>query len=60
MEAQIREKVLKYQEETGDTFTIEGKPLLQLMKDDWENRKAVSVAKFYENFFMKLLFYGEV
>ncbi|XP_047508483.1 protein regulator of cytokinesis 1-like isoform X1 [Pieris napi] len=40
VEAQIREKVLKYEEETGVTFTIDGKPLLVLMKDDWENRKA--------------------
>ncbi|KPI92615.1 PREDICTED: protein regulator of cytokinesis 1-like [Papilio xuthus] len=40
IEAQIRELVTAYQERTGNTFTVDGKPLLQLMLDDWEDRKA--------------------
>ncbi|CAB3255572.1 unnamed protein product [Arctia plantaginis] len=39
IEAQIRELVTEYETKTGNTFTVDGKPLLQLMEDEWENRK---------------------
>ena len=32
----------EYEDKTGATFTVDGRPLLQLMQDDWEIRKAVS------------------
>ncbi|KAJ8720151.1 hypothetical protein PYW07_012194 [Mythimna separata] len=40
IEAQIRELVSEYEARTGNTFTVDGKPLLQLMEDEWETRKA--------------------
>ncbi|XP_026730469.1 protein regulator of cytokinesis 1-like isoform X1 [Trichoplusia ni] len=40
IEAQIRELVTEYETKTGNTFTVDGKPLLQLMEDEWETRKA--------------------
>ncbi|KAL4718825.1 hypothetical protein ACJJTC_018416 [Scirpophaga incertulas] len=29
-----------YEKQTGQVFTVEGKPLAQLIKEDWQNRKA--------------------
>lgn len=43
IEAQIREMVTEYEAKTGNTFTVDGKPLLRLMEDEWEIRKAVSL-----------------
>lgn len=40
IEAQIRELVSDYEAKTGNIFTVDGKPLLQLMEDEWETRKA--------------------
>ncbi|XP_004928222.1 protein regulator of cytokinesis 1 [Bombyx mori] len=40
IEAQLRELVSEYEAKTGSTFTVDGKPLLQLMEDEWEARKA--------------------
>ncbi|CAK1543043.1 unnamed protein product [Leptosia nina] len=40
VESQIREKVLEYEAQSGKDFTVDGKPILQVMKDDWEMRKA--------------------
>ncbi|CAH1636958.1 unnamed protein product [Spodoptera littoralis] len=40
IEAQIRELVSEYEAKTGNIFTVDGKPLLQLMEDEWETRKA--------------------
>ncbi|XP_068628055.1 protein regulator of cytokinesis 1-like [Battus philenor] len=40
IEAKIRELVLEYEARTGKIFTVDGKPLLQLMQEDWETRKA--------------------
>ncbi|KAJ2951783.1 hypothetical protein O0L34_g13948 [Tuta absoluta] len=40
IEEEIRELVTEYESKTGNTFTVDGKPLLQLMQDDWEARKA--------------------
>uniref|UniRef100_A0A2A4J6I4 Uncharacterized protein n=1 Tax=Heliothis virescens TaxID=7102 RepID=A0A2A4J6I4_HELVI len=40
IEAQIRELVSEYEAKTGNTFTVDEKPLLQLMEDEWETRKA--------------------
>ncbi|XP_049874846.1 protein regulator of cytokinesis 1-like [Pectinophora gossypiella] len=40
IEEQLRELVTEYEAKTGNTFTVEGKPLLQLMTDEWETRKA--------------------
>lgn len=42
IEEQLRELVMKYEANNGKTFTVDGKPLLQLMEDEWEVRKAVS------------------
>ncbi|CAH0726950.1 unnamed protein product, partial [Brenthis ino] len=39
IEAQIRDLVNEYEAKTGSTFTVDGKPLLQLMQDEWETRK---------------------
>lgn len=50
IEAQIRELVSEYEAKTGNTFTVDGKPLLQLMEDEWETRKAVSKQNRYLNF----------
>lgn len=43
IEAQIREMVSEYEAKTGKTFTVDGKPLLRFMEDEWEIRKAVSL-----------------
>lgn len=40
IEAQIRSLVTEYEAKTGNTFTVDGKPLLQLIQDEWETRKA--------------------
>ncbi|XP_030023185.1 protein regulator of cytokinesis 1 [Manduca sexta] len=40
IEAQIRDLVTDYETRTGNTFTVDGKPLLQLMEEEWEIRKA--------------------
>ncbi|XP_050344402.1 protein regulator of cytokinesis 1-like [Nymphalis io] len=40
IEAQIRDLVTEYESKTGNTFTVDGKPLLQLIQDEWEVRKA--------------------
>ncbi|XP_047534246.1 protein regulator of cytokinesis 1-like [Vanessa atalanta] len=40
IEAQIRDLVTEYESKTGNTFTVDGKPLLQLIQDEWEIRKA--------------------
>ncbi|XP_045452019.1 protein regulator of cytokinesis 1-like [Melitaea cinxia] len=40
IEAQIRDLVTEYEAKTGNTFTVDGKPLLQLIQDEWETRKA--------------------
>ncbi|XP_026494639.2 protein regulator of cytokinesis 1-like [Vanessa tameamea] len=40
IEAQIRDLVTEYESKTGTTFTVDGKPLLQLIQDEWEIRKA--------------------
>ncbi|CAG4996679.1 unnamed protein product [Parnassius apollo] len=40
IEAQIRDLVTEYEATTGKTFTVDGKPLLQLIQDEWEARKA--------------------
>ncbi|XP_053608737.1 protein regulator of cytokinesis 1-like [Plodia interpunctella] len=40
IEAQLEELVREYEAKTGSTFTVEGKPLLQLMEEEWETRKA--------------------
>ncbi|KAH9644459.1 hypothetical protein HF086_009843 [Spodoptera exigua] len=40
IEAQIRDLVSEYEAKTGNVFTVDGKPLLQLMEDEWETRKA--------------------
>ncbi|KAL4704117.1 hypothetical protein ACJJTC_001044 [Scirpophaga incertulas] len=40
IEAQIRDLVKVYEKQTGQVFTVEGKPLAQLIKEDWQNRKA--------------------
>ncbi|KAL4711111.1 hypothetical protein ACJJTC_009482 [Scirpophaga incertulas] len=40
IEAQIRDLVKEYEGKTGQVFTVEGKPLVQLIEEDWENRKA--------------------
>lgn len=40
IESQIRELVIEYEAKTNKTFTVDGKPLLQLMEDEWETRKA--------------------
>ncbi|XP_026330687.1 protein regulator of cytokinesis 1-like [Hyposmocoma kahamanoa] len=40
IEEQLRELVTEYEAKTGNTFTVDGKPLLQLMTDEWETRKA--------------------
>ncbi|CAH2041512.1 unnamed protein product, partial [Iphiclides podalirius] len=39
IEAQIRDLVTEYEARTGNTFTVDGKPLLELMQEDWEIRK---------------------
>ncbi|XP_039756961.1 protein regulator of cytokinesis 1-like [Pararge aegeria] len=40
IEAQIRDMVLEYEAKTDSVFTVDGKPLLQLIQDEWEVRKA--------------------
>ncbi|XP_063828858.1 protein regulator of cytokinesis 1-like [Ostrinia nubilalis] len=40
IEAQLRELVTEYEAKNGTTFTVDGKPLIQLIEDEWENRKA--------------------
>ncbi|KAI5646329.1 microtubule associated protein (MAP65/ASE1 family) domain-containing protein [Phthorimaea operculella] len=40
IEEEIRALVTEYENKTASTFTVDGKPLLQLMEDDWETRKA--------------------
>ncbi|KAL4708669.1 hypothetical protein ACJJTC_008195 [Scirpophaga incertulas] len=40
IEAQICDLVKVYEEQTGQVFTVEGMPLLLLIKEDWQNRKA--------------------
>ncbi|XP_034832792.1 protein regulator of cytokinesis 1-like [Maniola hyperantus] len=40
IEQQIRDLVLKYEDKTETVFTVDGKPLLQLIQDEWETRKA--------------------
>ncbi|CAG4961871.1 unnamed protein product [Colias eurytheme] len=40
IEAQIRDLVMEYEAVSGREFTVDGKPILQLMQDDWETRKA--------------------
>ncbi|XP_059061981.1 protein regulator of cytokinesis 1-like [Achroia grisella] len=40
IEAQLRELVAQYEADTGNVFTIEGKPLLQLIEEEWKTRKA--------------------
>ncbi|GBP31766.1 Protein regulator of cytokinesis 1 [Eumeta japonica] len=39
IEDQLRELVKKYEAETENAFIVDGKPLLQLIEDDWETRK---------------------
>ncbi|XP_013196706.1 protein regulator of cytokinesis 1 [Amyelois transitella] len=39
IEAQLEELVNEYEAKTGNTFTVEGKPLLQLIEEEWETRK---------------------
>ncbi|CAH0755115.1 unnamed protein product [Diatraea saccharalis] len=39
IEAQLRELVTEYEAKTGSTFTVDGKSLLQVIEEDWENRK---------------------
>lgn len=43
IEGQLRELVGACEANTGNTFTVDGKPLLQLMTDEWETRKAVRI-----------------
>ncbi|CAG9583143.1 unnamed protein product [Danaus chrysippus] len=40
IEATIRDLVTEYEQKTGNVFTVDGKPLLQLIQDEWETRKA--------------------
>ncbi|KAM3962039.1 protein regulator of cytokinesis 1 [Aphomia sociella] len=40
IEAQLRELVTDYEAKTGNVFTVEGRPLLQLIEEEWETRKA--------------------
>ncbi|XP_061718319.1 protein regulator of cytokinesis 1-like isoform X2 [Cydia pomonella] len=40
IEAQIREVVTEYEAKSGNTFTVDGVPLLQLIEDEKESRKA--------------------
>ncbi|XP_048006408.1 protein regulator of cytokinesis 1-like [Leguminivora glycinivorella] len=40
IEAQIRETVTEYEARTGSIFTVDGVPLLQLIEDEKESRKA--------------------
>ncbi|XP_052750360.1 protein regulator of cytokinesis 1-like [Galleria mellonella] len=40
IEAQLRELVAEYETKTGNVFTVEGKPLIQLIEEEWEARKA--------------------
>ncbi|XP_063385266.1 protein regulator of cytokinesis 1-like [Cydia fagiglandana] len=40
IEAQLREVVTEYEAKTGSTFTVDGVPLLQLIEDEKESRKA--------------------
>ncbi|KAL0828899.1 hypothetical protein ABMA28_003802 [Loxostege sticticalis] len=40
IEAQLRELVTEYEAKNGTTFTVDGKPLIQLIEDEWETRKA--------------------
>lgn len=49
IEAQLRELVNEYEAKTGKTFTIDGKPLLQYIQDEWESRKTVSDALTFVN-----------
>ncbi|CAH0400026.1 unnamed protein product [Chilo suppressalis] len=39
IEAQLKELVVEYEAKTGGTFTVDGKPVLQVIEEDWENRK---------------------
>ncbi|CAH2258827.1 jg12556 [Pararge aegeria aegeria] len=43
IEAQIRDMVLEYEAKTDSVFTVDGKPLLQLIQDEWEVRKADNI-----------------
>ncbi|KAJ0176179.1 hypothetical protein K1T71_008353 [Dendrolimus kikuchii] len=45
IEDQLRDLVGEYEDRTGNIFTVEGKPLLQLMRDEWETRKAERQSK---------------
>lgn len=45
IEAQILELVTKYEAETGNTFTVDGKPLLRLIEEEWATRKTVSITE---------------
>ncbi|VVD05062.1 unnamed protein product [Leptidea sinapis] len=40
IEAEIRDLVMHYEQTSENVFTVDGKPLLQMMQDDWESRKA--------------------
>ncbi|XP_063538851.1 protein regulator of cytokinesis 1-like isoform X2 [Cydia strobilella] len=40
IEAQLREVVTEYEAKTGSPFTVDGLPLLQLIEDEKESRKA--------------------
>lgn len=40
IEAQLRDMVIEYEAKNNRVFTVDGKPLLQLMEDEWEVRKA--------------------
>ncbi|KAG7302185.1 hypothetical protein JYU34_013657 [Plutella xylostella] len=39
IEAQLRELVNQFEARTGHTFTVEGRPLLQLIQEEWDTRK---------------------
>ncbi|XP_052742117.1 protein regulator of cytokinesis 1 [Bicyclus anynana] len=40
IEEQIRGLVVEYEAKSGSVFTVDGKPLLQLIEDEWEIRRA--------------------
>ncbi|CAG9135866.1 unnamed protein product [Plutella xylostella] len=39
IEAQLRELVSQFEARTGHTFTVDGRPLLQLIQEEWDTRK---------------------